>query len=170
MKRLLIVEDDISVRDVLTEIFKIKRVSWFGNPITGLAAVIIADIWQLTPFMFLILYSGLRALPREPYEAAMTLGANAWQIFKYVTFPMLRPIVYIGVVIRALECLKIFDLIYIMTGGGPGVSTESLSLYIYRNAFKYGQLSFAASLALMILVVISVTTRIAVAPLLKEVK
>jgi len=141
-------------------------VSWFRSPIP---AIILGDVWQWTPFMFLIFYSGLGALPKEPREAAMTLGATSWQIFRHITFPMLRPVVYVAVVIRALECFKIFDLVYIMTGGGPGISTESLSIYIYRIAFKYGQLSYAAALAVIVLLAISVVTRIAVRPLLKEV-
>lgn len=143
-------------------------VSWLRNPTPAISAIILGDVWQWTPFMFLIFYSGLGALPKEPREAAMTLGASSWQIFRYITLPMLKPIVYVAVVIRALECFKIFDLVYIMTGGGPGVSTESLSLYIYRVAFKYGQLSYAAALALVVLIAISVITRIAVRPLLKE--
>jgi len=142
--------------------------SWFRNPVPAISAIILGDVWQWTPFMFLIFYSGLGALPKEPREAAMTLGASPWQIFRYITFPMLRPVVYVAVVIRALECLKIFDLVYIMTGGGPGISTESLSLYIYRIAFKYGQLSYAAAVAVVVLISIAVVTRIAVRPLLKE--
>lgn len=143
-------------------------VSWFRSPVPAISAIIIGDVWQWTPFMFLIFYSGLGALPKEPREAAMTLGATPLQIFRYITFPMLKPVVLVAVVIRALECFKIFDLVYIMTGGGPGVSTESLSLYIYRVAFKYGQLSYAAALAMVVLITISVVTRIAVRPLLKE--
>lgn len=145
-------------------------ISWLSRPIPALAAIILGDVWQWTPFMFLICYAGLGALPKEPREAAMTLGANSWQIFKYVTFPMLRPVIYVAIVIRALECFKIFDLVYIMTGGGPGVSTESLSLYIYRVAFKYGQLSYAAAVAMVVLLSIAVITRVAVRPLLKEVR
>jgi len=143
-------------------------VSWFSKPIPAIAAIIVGDIWQWTPFLFLIFYSGLGALPKEPREAAMTMGATSWQIFRHITFPMLKPVVLVAVIIRALECFKIFDLVYIMTGGGPGVSTESLSLYIYRVAFKYGQLSYAAALAVVVLISISVVTRLAVRPLLKE--
>lgn len=143
-------------------------VSWFREPVMAWAAIIAGDVWQWTPFVFLVLYSGLGALPREPTEAAMVLGASKWQIFRYVTFPMLKPIVIIAVVIRALETFKLFDLVFIMTGGGPGATTESLSLYIYRIAFKYGQLSYAATMAVIILILIAVVTRLAVRPLLRE--
>lgn len=157
------------VNYVLSSLFgPAGMISWFRNPVPAITAIIIGDIWQWTPFMFLIFYSALGALPKDPKEAAMTLGANAWQIFRYITFPMIKPVAYVGLVIRALECFKIFDLVYIMTGGGPGVSTETLSLYIYRVAFKYGQLSYAAAVAIIVLLGIALVTRIAVRPLLKE--
>lgn len=141
-------------------------ISWFRSFTPAIAAIIIGDVWQWTPFMFLILYSGLGALPKEPKEAAMTLGATSFQIFRYITLPMLKPVVLVAVVIRALECFKIFDLVYIMTGGGPGISTESFSLYLYRVAFRYGQLSYAAALAVVVFLSISAVTRVAVRPLL----
>lgn len=143
-------------------------VSWFSSSVTALVAIILADIWQWTPFMFLMSYSALGAVPKELREAAMTLGANTWQIFRYVIFPSIKPVVLIALIIRALECFKIFDLIFIMTRGGPGVSTESVSLYIYRMGFRYGQLSFAAAVAIVVLLAISLVARIAVRPLLKE--
>lgn len=125
----------------------------------------LADVWQWTPFLFLILYSGLGALPPEPVEAGMTLGASRWQIFRYISFPMLKPVIIIALVIRALEAFKIFDLVYIMTGGGPGTSTESLSLYIYNIGFRFGQLSYAAAMAVLILIMISIITRLGIRPL-----
>lgn len=138
---------------------------WFKEPPLAIGTIILADVWQWTPFMFLILYSGLGALPREPVEAAMTLGATRWQIFRLITVPMLKPVIIIALVIRALECFKIFDLVYIMTGGGPGTSTESLSLFIYRTGFVYGQLSLAAAMAVLLLISIAVVTRFAIRPL-----
>lgn len=138
---------------------------WFKEPALAIGTIILADVWQWTPFMFLILYSGLGALPKEPVEAAMTLGARRWQIFRLVTLPMLKPVIIIALVIRALECFKIFDLVFIMTGGGPGTATESLSLFIYRTGFVYGQLSYAAALAVLLLITISIVTRVAIRPL-----
>ena len=140
-------------------------VSWFKDARLALSTIILADVWQWTPFMFLILYSGLGALPREPVEAAMTLGANRWQIFRYVTLPMLKPIVIIALVIRALEAFKIFDLVFIMTGGGPGHKTETISMYIYRIGFEYQRVSYAAAMAVLILILITIVTRMAIRPL-----
>jgi len=144
-------------------------VAWYHYPVLALSTIILADVWQWTPFMFLILYSGLGALPRDPVEAAMTLGASRWQIFRYITMPMLKQVVIIALIIRSLEAFKIFDLVFIMTGGGPGTATESISLYIYRLGFVYGQLSYAAAMAVLILISISIITRLAVRPLEYEV-
>lgn len=138
---------------------------WFKEPPLAIATIILADVWQWTPFMFLILYSGLGALPKEPVEAAMILGATRWQIFRLITVPMLKPVIIIAIVIRALECFKIFDLVFIMTGGGPGSATESLSLFIYRTGFIYGQLSLAAAMAVLLLIAIAIVTRLAIRPL-----
>lgn len=140
-------------------------VGWFRSPPLAMATIIIGDVWQWTPFLFLILYSGLGALPKDPVEAAMNLGANRWQIFRYVTLPQLKPVILIALVIRGLEAFKIFDLIFIMTGGGPGTATESISLYIYRVGFLFGQLSYAAAMAVLILIMTSVITSFAVRPL-----
>jgi multiple sugar transport system permease protein len=143
-------------------------ISWLRHSVSGMAAIIIGDVWQWTPFMFLLLYSGLGALPREPKEAAMTLGATPWQIFRYVTFPSLKPVILIAIIIRALEAFKIFDLVFIMTGGGPGTATETLSIYIYQTGFRYGRLSYAAALAIVILITISIVTRLALRPLFEK--
>ena len=157
------------VNYILTAIFgPSAAISWLRHSVTAMIAIILGDIWQWTPFMFLLLFSGLGALPQEPREAAMTLGATRWQIFRYVTFPSLKPVILIGIIIRALEAFKIFDLVFIMTGGGPGTATETLSIYIYQTGFRYNQLSYAAAMALVILVTISVVTRLAVGPLFEE--
>jgi multiple sugar transport system permease protein len=138
---------------------------WLGSPAAALGVVILADVWQWTPFMFLILYSGLGALPREPREAGMTLGASNWQIFRHISLPLLRPIITVAAVIRALEAFKIFDLVFIITRGGPGTATESVSLYIYLLSAVYGQLSYAAAMAVLILVLVAAIARLAVGSL-----
>lgn len=135
---------------------------WYAHPLSALGVVVLADVWQWTPFMFLILYSGLGALPREPQEAAMTLGATSGQIFRYIVLPLLRPVILVALVIRALEAFKIFDLVFIITRGGPGTATESMSLYIYLLSAVYGQLSYAAAMAVLILILIAMVTRLAI--------
>jgi multiple sugar transport system permease protein len=154
------------VNYLLVQLFgPVAAVEWFKNPPLAMGTIILADVWQWTPFLFLILYSALGALPKDPVEAAMTLGASRWQIFRHVTLPMLKPVILIAITIRSLEAFKIFDLVFIMTGGGPGTATESISVYIYRVGFAFGQLSYAAAMAVLILITISLITRFAIRPI-----
>ena len=139
--------------------------SWVNNAWGARTAILIADVWQWTPFMFLVIYSGLGAVPPEPVEAAKTLGASDWQIFRRITLPSIKPVILIALIIRALEAFKIFDLIFIMTGGGPGSSTESISLYLYRTAFTFGRLSFASAAAVLVLLFVAAVSWLLVRPL-----
>lgn len=139
--------------------------SWLAEPTWAFTAVIVADVWQWTPFVFLVLYSALLALPREPDEAARTLGASWFQRFRYIVLPGLRNILIVVALIRALELFKIFDVIWIMTRGGPGNATETLSVYLYRTAFEFNRLSYAAAMALIVLAMVSLVSKVAVRPL-----
>lgn len=130
-----------------------SRVPFLGTSRFALPSLIMVDVWQYTPFMFLILYAGLEALPREPFEAARMDGANAWQRFKWVTLPMLTPVIAIAVLIRGMDAFRAFDKFFIMTGGGPGTSSEVLSLYAYRTGFTNYDLGYATSIALFMLFV-----------------
>jgi multiple sugar transport system permease protein len=117
-----------------------------------MASVIIADVWQWTPFMFLILLAGLQAIPQEPYEAALVDGSTRWQTFRYVTLPLLRPAILIALLLRTMDLLRVFDHIFILTEGGPGFATETLSLYIYRTAFRFSNFGYAAAMSFVLLI------------------
>ncbi|MEO6299513.1 MAG: sugar ABC transporter permease, partial [Paracoccaceae bacterium] len=106
-------------------------VAWLSDPNLALFAVMVADIWQWTPLMFLILLAGLVGVPVDQVRAATLLGANPWQRFVTVVLPRMKGIIVIALAIRVIECFKIFDTLFIMTGGGPGVATETISVYIY---------------------------------------
>ena len=121
-----------------------------------MTSVIIADVWQWTPFVFLILLAGLQAIPREPYEAAVIDGSSAWQTFRYVTLPLLRPAILIVLLLRTMDLLRVFDHIFILTEGGPGFATEMLSLYIYRTAFRFSNFGYAASMSFVMLLITNV--------------
>jgi len=124
---------------------------WLSGQKTALISVILVDVWQWTPFMFLLLLAGLQSLPVEPYEAAKMDGASAWQIFRDITWPALKPTVLVVVLLRILDLVRIFDQIFILTEGGPGFATETASLYIYRNAFRFFNLNYAAALSVILL-------------------
>ena len=127
--------------------------TWTASPTLAMASVIIADVWQWTPFMFLILLAGLQAIPQEPYEAALTDGSNAWQTFRHVTLPLLKPAILIALLLRTMDLLRVFDHIFILTEGGPGFATETLSLYIYRAAFRFSNFGYAAAMSFVLLII-----------------
>lgn len=126
-----------------------------ANRWTALPGVMLADIWQWTPFMVLIILAGLRALPKEPFEAAAIDGASATQSFFHLTLPMLGRVLAVAVLIRTIDLFRIYDYIYAMTGGGPGTVTETLSFYAGR-AFGVADFSYAATLSLITLIMLNI--------------
>ena len=130
--------------------------TWTASPLLALASVIAVDIWQWTPFMFLVLLAGLQAIPQEPYEAAIVDGSSAWQTFLHVTLPLLKPAILIALLLRTMDLLRVFDQIFILTEGGPGFSTETVSLYIYRTAFRFFDFGYAAAMSFVLLLLTNV--------------
>jgi len=127
---------------------------WLQDPTWSLPACILVDVWQWTPFMILIFLSGLLVLPREPFEAAIIDGASRLQMFRHLTLPMLRMLILTAVLIRMMDAFKAFDMIYVLTGGGPGNKTEVVSLHIYLSGLKWGHLGYAAAMSYIVLIVI----------------
>jgi len=127
--------------------------TWTASPKLAMASVIIADVWQWTPFMFLILLAGLQAIPPEPYEAALLDGSSPWQTFRHVTLPLLKPAILIALLLRTMDLLRVFDQIFILTEGGPGFATETVSLYIYRTAFRFSNFGYAAAMSFVLLTI-----------------
>jgi multiple sugar transport system permease protein len=125
-----------------------------ADPRTALVGVMIADVWQWTPFMILIFLAGLRALPKEPFEAAAIDGASAWQAFRHLTLPMLGRVIAVAVLIRSIDLFRVYDYVYIMTGGGPGTTTETLSFYAGK-VFGLANFALAATLSLITLVALN---------------
>jgi multiple sugar transport system permease protein len=126
------------------------RVNWLADFVFSKVAIILADIWQWTAFMFLMLLAGLTGIPQEPIRAAKILGANSWQIFWKITLPLLKPVIVIALVLRLLETLKVFDTVLLITGGGPGTSSESVAMTIYKVGWEYNRISRSASMALIV--------------------
>jgi multiple sugar transport system permease protein len=129
------------------------RVRWMSDYRAAQAAVILADVWQWTSLTFLIFVSGLVALPADPIRAAQVMGATRWQVFRYVQLPLLKPVIVIAVVIRTMEALKIFDMPMLLTQGGPGNATETISIYLFRNAWILNKVSYVAASSLILLVI-----------------
>ena len=138
---------------------------WLSDPSLAIWGVMIADIWQWTPLMFLIFLSGLVALPEDQMNAARILGAGFLPQFTRLIIPMMRPILLIAVIIRAMEIFKLFDPIIIMTQGGPGTATQNLSVYFYRLTSVSGRWGYACAVALLVLIALSIAAKQAIKPI-----
>jgi multiple sugar transport system permease protein len=130
--------------------------TWTSSPRLAMFSIIAVDVWQWTPFMFLILLAGLQAIPQEPYEAALIDGSNAWQTFRHVTLPLLKPAILVALLLRTMDLLRVFDQVFILTEGGPGFATETLSLYIYRTAFRFSDFGYAAAMSFVLLLITNI--------------
>ena len=133
-----------------------ESLTWTASPVLAMVSVIAVDVWQWTPFVFLVLLAGLQAIPQEPYEAALIDGSNRWQTFRHVTLPLLKPAILIVLLLRTMDLLRVFDQIFILTEGGPGFATETISLYIYRTAFRFFDFGYAAAMSFVLLIVTNV--------------
>jgi multiple sugar transport system permease protein len=131
-------------------------VAWLAQPSTALGSIIAADVWKTVPFIFLILLAGLQSIPRDLYEAIAVDGGGAVASFRYVTWPQLRPFVFIALIFRTIQAFAVFDLVYVLTGGGPGGATETVSVYAYQTTMRYLDFSYGATLAVALVVVLAV--------------
>ena len=136
-------------------------IAWLSNPDLALVAVMIADIWQWTPLMFLILLAGMISVPQDQQMAAILLGASWWRRFVTIVLPRMKTIIIIALAIRVIEIFKIFDTLFIMTGGGPGVATETISVFIYKITQQDLIWGYVAAIALFILILLSILSVIA---------
>ena len=146
----------MGVINYLLSLVGISGPIWLGGEATALAAVILVEVWQWTPFVFLIVLAGLSALPTEPFEAARVDGAGGWQIFTQITLPLMVPIFSVALVFRFVDIFKSFDIIYVMTEGGPGQATTILPFYIYQQGFRYFNTGFASAISILLLIFVIV--------------
>lgn len=146
--------------DALTHYFGLPIVHWLSTYPLALLSIVIVDIWEWTPFMILLLLAGLQALPGECLEAAQLDGASWWKTVRYVVFPMLAPVSVMAILLRMIEAFKVFGRILILTGGGPGTSTESSSLYAYFTGLNNFNLSYGSSLAVGLLIVVTIVATV----------
>jgi multiple sugar transport system permease protein len=124
--------------------------SWLGEESSAMNSVIIADVWKNYPIVALIVLAALQNAPKELYEAAKLEGANAWACFKTVTWPVIMAPLLIALVLRAIEALKVFDIVYVLTHGGPADSTKTLSFFVYQESFSFNRVGSGASYALLV--------------------
>ena len=134
--------------------------AWIADPKIALGAIMFTDIWQWTPFLMLIVLAGLQSISPEMYEAAEVDGSSRTQTFWLVTLPLILPVIVIGILIRAMDSFKLFDIIYLVTGGGPGNKTETISFYTYLQGFKFFSLGYTAAMAFLQLIVITLIAQV----------
>ena len=149
--RTLVLAPDVGLVDVVTRALGMGSHNWLGDPQLALISVIAIHTWQWTPFAFLVLLATLSTLPGDIYEAARLDRAGAWQRFRHITLPLIRPAIVMVVIMRMMTALSAFAAIFAATGGGPGSSTEILNLYAYRTSFTELNVGYGASLAMVLL-------------------
>ncbi len=131
-------------------------IAFLGRTEWAMPAIMLADIWQWTAFCFLLILAALQSLPHDPYEAAAVDGASGWQVFRRLTLPMVLPAVIVTFLFRLLIALKVFDLVFMLTYGGPGSSTQVASFYIYKVGFTMFKTGYAAALTVLVFLLVSV--------------
>ncbi len=151
---------ELGLVNYLLGLLNIGQVGWFGKPNMALLVIVLIDVWEWTPFVILILLTGLQSLPTEPFQAAVIDGAGGWQIFKFITMPLLKPLVLTTIIIRTMDSFRIFDIIYVTTRGGPGKATENLNLFGFINAFEYYHVGYASAITVFLMFIIIVVSTV----------
>ncbi|MBK4732394.1 sugar ABC transporter permease [Oxynema sp. CENA135] len=150
------------VNDILMRLGLIQQgINWLGNPALAMVAVVVADVWKTTPFISILLLAGLQSISEDLYEAHAIDGATPWQSFRQITLPLLMPQITIALLFRFAQAFGIFDLIQVMTGGGPGGATEMVSVYIYANVMRYLDFGYGAALVVVTFLLLIVVVAIA---------
>lgn len=139
--------NQIGIINYILGLVGVPQPLWIQSIDSALVSVMLVDIWQWSPFMFLILLAGLRSLPVSPWESARVDGANAYQRFIYLTLPMMKPVIVVALILRTVDAMRIFDQVFVMTRGGPAQATDLFSLFLYRVGFKHSHISYAAALS-----------------------
>jgi multiple sugar transport system permease protein len=144
----------LGVLNYLLSLVGVGPQEWIFNQNTVIPSLVLVETWQWTPLVMLIVLGGLAAMPRDPFESAEIDGANGWQKFRYITLPMILPFMMVAVIIRSIDALKSFDIIFAMTQGGPGTASETINIYLYNVAFAYYDIGYGSALAVVFFIVI----------------
>lgn len=142
---------------VLNYLFQ-ARINWLGSPAWAMHAAIAMDVWKSTPFVALLLLAGLQSIPRELYHAAAVDGASRWTMFRRITWPALLPLILVVLIFRTIDAFRVFDAIYVLTGGGPGSSTETVSIYAYKLLFQTLEFGYGSAVAVAVLMSVALAT------------
>ena len=152
----IMLNPEIGVMNYLLTSIGLPGSLWVSSAATVVPALVMVDVWKWTPLITLIVLAGLKSLPNDPYEAARIDGANTLQIFWYITLPLIRPVLIAALMLRSLDNLKEFDIIYTITQGGPGVASETLYLYSYKVAFGFFKAGYGSALMVVVFLIVLV--------------
>jgi multiple sugar transport system permease protein len=144
---------DLGYLNTLLAAAGLHPVRWLASPDLALWSIVLVDVWQYTPLAFLILLAGLQAIPASLYEAARLDGAAPWRLFRDITLPLIAGHLALALLLRTVDTFKLFDKVYAMTGGGPGIATETMSLYVQEHAFRFNEMGLASAAAAIMLLI-----------------
>jgi len=134
--------------------------NWLATPATAMAAIVAADVWKTTPFVFIVLLAGLQNIPQDLYDAIEIDGGGSWAKFRHVTWPHLLPFSFIALIFRIVQAFAVFDLVWVMTAGGPGGATETVSIYTYRTYMRYLDFGYGAAQVVVIVAILFVAASV----------
>ncbi len=144
----------IGVLNYLLSLIGIPKQLWIYDKNTVIPALVLVETWQWTPLVMLIVLGGLAALPTEPYESALIDGASRWDMFRYITLPLVMPFLMVAIILRAIDAVKSFDIIFVMSQGGPGTASETINIYLYLQAFSFFNVGHASAVVVVFFVII----------------
>jgi multiple sugar transport system permease protein len=144
----------LGVLNYLLSLIGLPPQLWIFHPASVIPSLVLVETWQWTPLVMLIVLGGLAAIPAEPYESAQIDGASGWQVFRFITLPLIMPFLFIAAMVRTIDAVKSFDIIFAMTQGGPGTASETINLYLYSVAFIYYDVGYASAMACVFFVLI----------------
>lgn len=127
-----------------------SKINWLGSPFWAMNAAVFMDVWKTTPFVAIHLMAGLQVIPKDLYHAARVDGAGGWAIFRRITLPLLKPVILVALIFRTLDAFRVFDAVYVLTGGGPANTTETLSIYAYKVLFQTLQFGYGSTLSVVV--------------------
>jgi len=156
----MILNDRFGPLNYLIETVGLPPVPWLSNPSAAVGGIILGNGWEWFPFIMLVILAGLQSIPQDLIDAAKVDGASDWKAFWYITIQLLRPIIIIALLIRAIEDLKLFDIIFVMTGGGPGIATQTMNMYAYQQGFVFFSIGYASALSYAQLILTLVLIRL----------
>ncbi len=144
---------DLGMINYVLRTLHLPQPLWLADPHLALLSIVLTDTWHVTPFVTLMFVAGLQSLSNEPYDAARVDGASTWQQFRFITLPLLRPLIFLAMIFQVTDAIRMFDLIFVMTAGGPANATQTLNMYAYKVGFSFLNMGYGSALAVVLMLV-----------------